>query len=259
MDYTALVLKKEDTVGIITINRPSALNALNTQVLLELEAAVLEMGNDRTIRVVLITGEGRAFVAGADIKEIKDLDLIAFRRFIATGQRVFYCIDRLEKPVIAVVNGLALGGGCELALACDFCLASEKAQFGFPEVKLGIFPGFGGTQRATRFLGRGMASEMTFTGDPVPAQEALRIGLVNHVYPAEALMGEAMKMARAIAERGPIGVARAKTSIKMAGDSTMEAGLAFEREAIVLSFGTEDRKEGMNAFLEKRKPVFSGN
>ncbi len=251
-------ITKNNGVATITMNRPKALNALNSNVLGELDIAVNELGQEDDIRVILITGAGKSFVAGADIKEMKELDLIEFRKFIAKGQKAFYAIDLCEKPVIAVINGFALGGGCELALACDFRVASEKAKFGFPEVNLGLFPGFGGTQRAPRFIGRGMASELTFTGAMIDAAEALRIGLVNHVYPADELMNEAMKIANLIASKAPIAVARSKTAIKMAGDTTLEAGLAFERESMALIFPTKDRAEGMDAFVEKRKAEFKG-
>lgn len=256
--FADIKLTKKDNVAIITMNRPKALNALNRNVLTELEAAITGLGADDDVRVVLITGAGKSFVAGADIKEMKDLDLIDFRKFIALGQKAFYAIDLLEKPVIAVINGFALGGGCELALACDFRVASEKAKFGFPEVNLGLFPGFGGTQRAPRFIGRGMASELTFTGQMIDAAEALRIGLVNHVYPGDEIMDQAMKIANTIASKAPLAVARSKTAIKMAGDTTLEAGLAFERESMALVFSTKDSAEGMDAFVEKRKAVFTG-
>ncbi|MBI5843233.1 MAG: enoyl-CoA hydratase/isomerase family protein [Deltaproteobacteria bacterium] len=256
--YQDIKVEIADGVAKITIDRPSAMNALNTNVLAELADAALCLGADPAVRVIVVTGAGKAFVAGADIKEMKDMDLVSFRSFVAGGQRALYVIETVEKPVIAAINGFALGGGCELALACDFRVASEKAKFGFPEVGLGIFPGFGGTQRAPRFFGKGMAAELIYTGAMIDAAEALRIGLVNHVYPAESLMDEAMKIAKTIAAQGPLAVQRAKTAVKMAGDTTMEAGLAFEREAMVVTFATKDRFEGMSAFVEKRKPVFKG-
>jgi len=257
-DYENLKVSVSDFIATITVNRPQAMNALNSQVLAELADAARALGADERVRVIVLTGEGKAFVAGADIKEMKDMDMISFRRFVAAGQNALYVLDTLEKPVIAAINGFALGGGCELALACDFRVASSKAKFGFPEVGLGIFPGFGGTQRAPRFLGRGMASELIFTGAMIDAAEALRIGLVNHVYAPESLMEETLKIAASIAKQGPIAVARAKTAVKMAGDTTMEAGLAFEREAMVVTFATKDRYEGMSAFVEKRKAEFNG-
>lgn len=258
-DYENILVSKLNRVATITINRPKAMNALNTEVLNELAHAATKLGADREVHVIIITGSGdKAFVAGADIKEMKDLDMVAFRKFVANGQNALYVLDTLEKPIIAQVNGFALGGGCELALACDFRVASDNARFGFPEVGLGIFPGFGGTQRAPRFIGRGMASELIFMGGMIKADEALRIGLVNHVFPAEKLAEETMKIAETIARQAPLAVARAKTAVKMAGDTTMEAGLAFEREAMVVTFATKDRLEGMTAFVEKRKPDFKG-
>lgn len=254
--YQELLITRQGNVALVTINREKAMNALNTAVLSELTAAAKELAADDEVRVIVITGAGRAFVAGADIKEMKDMDLISFRKFVALGQNAMYTLETIEKPVIAAINGFALGGGCELALACDFRLCSDKAKFGFPEVGLGIFPGFGGTQRAPRFIGKGMAAELIYTGAMIDAAEALRIGLVNHVYPAESMMESAMNMATLIAKQGPIAVYRAKTAVKMAGDTTMEAGMSFEREAMALTFATDDRLEGMTAFVEKRKPDF---
>ncbi|MEW5734875.1 MAG: enoyl-CoA hydratase-related protein [Thermodesulfobacteriota bacterium] len=256
MAYQELIITRQDHVAVVTINREKAMNALNSAVLTELTAAAKELAADPEVRVILITGAGRAFVAGADIKEMKDMDLISFRSFVARGQNAMYTIETIEKPVIAAINGFALGGGCELALACDFRIASDKAKFGFPEVGLGIFPGFGGTQRAPRFIGKGMAAELIYTGAMIDAAEALRIGLVNHVYPADTMMDQALALCQTIAKQGPIAVYRAKTAVKIAGDTTMEAGLAFEREAMVVTFATDDRLEGMTAFVEKRKPDF---
>lgn len=257
-DYQDLEVTVADYIATITMNRPQAMNALNSNVVAELEAAVTELGANDDVRVIVITGAGKAFVAGADIKQMNSLELQDFRTFIANGQKAMYAIDLCEKPVIAAINGFALGGGCELALACDFRVASEKAKFGFPEVNLGLFPGFGGTQRAPRFIGRGYASEMTFTGEMIDAAEALRVGLVNHVYPADELMESVMKIAKTIASKAPIAVARSKTAIKMAGDTTLEAGLAFERESMSMVFPTKDRAEGMDAFINKRKAEFKG-
>jgi enoyl-CoA hydratase len=240
------------------MNRPAAMNALNDKVLRELKEAVAQVRDDPSVRVVIITGEGPAFVAGADIRAMMTKNLIEIRAFTRFGQGVMNDIERLEKPVIAAINGFALGGGFELALACDIRLASTEARMGFPEVGLGIFPGFGGTQRLPRLIGKGRACELILTGDQIGAEEAARIGLVNRVVSPQQLMAEAQQLAKRIARQGPIAVARAKTAINQALQTDLDAGLAFELEAVTLTFGTEDQKEGMTAFLERRRPEFKG-
>jgi enoyl-CoA hydratase len=252
-------LEEEDGLAIVYIDRPEALNALNTDVLRELRDALREVESRDDLRVLILTGAGdRAFVAGADIKEMLPMEPMDTRKFASLGHEVTGLLERMEKPVIAAINGYALGGGCELALACDIRIASEKAKIGLPEVGLGIFPGFGGTQRLTRLIGRGRASELIFTGDPVDAATAERIGLVNRVVPPERLMEEAKGLARRIMERGPLALKLSKAAIHHSQETSLSSGLAFEREAFSLIFSTEDKKEGMKAFTEKRKPAFRG-
>jgi enoyl-CoA hydratase/3-hydroxyacyl-CoA dehydrogenase len=251
-------LEVKGGIATITMNRPEAMNALNEKVLRELKQAVAQVRDDPAVRVVIITGEGPAFVAGADIRAMLTRNLIEIREFTSFGHGVLKDIERLEKPVIAAINGFALGGGLELALACDIRLASTEARMGFPEVGLGIFPGFGGTQRTTRLVGKGRACELIFTGDQISAEEAASVGLVNRVVPPQQLMAEARRLAQRIARQGPVAVGRAKAAINQAMQTGLDDGLAFELEAVTLTFGTEDQKEGMTAFLERRKPEFKG-
>jgi enoyl-CoA hydratase/3-hydroxyacyl-CoA dehydrogenase len=251
-------LAVRDSIATITMNRPEAMNALNDKVLRELKEAITQVRGDPAVRVVIITGEGPAFVAGADIRGMMAKNQIEIREFTRFGHGVLKDIESLEKPVIAAINGFALGGGLELALACDIRLASTEARMGFPEVGLGIFPGLGGTQRTTRLVGKGRACELVFTGDQIGAEEAASIGLVNRVVPPQQLMAEAQRLAERIARQGPVAVARAKAAINQAWQTGLDAGLAFELEAVTLTFGTEDQEEGMIAFLERRKPEFKG-
>jgi enoyl-CoA hydratase/3-hydroxyacyl-CoA dehydrogenase len=252
-------LEVEGHIAIITINRPQAMNALNTKVWAELKEAVAQVREDKAVRVVLITGAGNAFVAGADILEMQAKNLVEIREFTYFGQSVLKDIETMEKPVIAVINGFALGGGLELALACDIRLASSEARMGFPEVGLGIFPGVGGTQRSTRLIGKGRACELIFTGDMISAEEAERIGLVNRVVSPKELMETARAMAERIASRAPLAVGRAKTAINKTLEANLDAGLAFEVESVCLLFNTEDKEEGMAAFAERRRPEFKGS
>ncbi|MFQ6000089.1 MAG: enoyl-CoA hydratase-related protein [Anaerolineae bacterium] len=251
-------LEIDGPIAIITMNRPEAMNALNGKVLAELKEAIAEVKGNEALRAVIITGEGNAFVAGADILEMKAKSLVEIRRFTYFGQSVLKGIEEMEKPVIAAINGFALGGGMELALACDIRLASREAKLGLPEVGLGIFPGMGGTQRLPRLIGRGRASELIFTGDMIGAEEAERIGLVNRVLSPQDLMKEARELAMKIASRAPIAVGRAKAAINKAMQTDLDTGLAYEIEAVSLTFGTEDKEEGMTAFIEGRKPEFKG-
>ena len=256
MDFENLIFKREGNIGILSINTPKALNALNTQVLCELDKAIDMIENDEDIHILIITGEGRAFVAGADIAEMKEMNSKEARQFAKNGLGVFRKIELMEKPVIAAVNGFALGGGCELSMCCDIRIASEKAKFGQPEVGLGIIPGFAGTQRLARLVGMGRAKELIFTSDMIDANEAYRIGLVNKVVPQDELMNEAIALANKILSKGQIAVRFAKTSINRGMETDIETGMAIERDLFGLCFATEDQKEGMGAFLEKRSPNY---
>jgi len=251
-------LEVDGSIAIIIMNRPQAMNALNTKVWAELKEAIAKVQADKAVRVVLITGAGNAFIAGADIREMQAKNLVEIREFTYFGQSVLKDIETMEKPVIAVINGFALGGGLELALACDIRLASSEARMGFPEVGLGIFPGVGGTQRSARLIGKGKACELIFTGDMISAEEAERIGLVNRVVPSKELMKTARTMAEKIASRAPLAVGRAKTAINKTQETNLDTGLAFEVESVSLLFDTEDKEEGMAAFVERRKPEFKG-
>jgi len=256
MEFKSLILKKENKVCVLSINRPNALNALNTETLQELNAAIDLIERDEEVYVVLITGEGKAFVAGADILEMKEKNAEESRKFAKLGLETFRKIELLEKPVIAAVNGFALGGGCELAMSCDIRIAGEKAKFGQPEVGLGITPGFAGTQRLPRLVGPAKAKELIFTADMINAVEAEKIGLVNKVVPQEELMSEAMKLASKIASKGQIAVKYAKSAINRGIETDIETGMEIERDLFGLCFATEDQKEGMTAFIQKRAAEF---
>ncbi|HNX92566.1 MAG TPA: short-chain-enoyl-CoA hydratase [Syntrophomonas sp.] len=258
--YRNIILEEEIDLAILTINRPQAMNALNYDTLQEIKAAVLQISADNHIKALIITGTGeKAFVAGADIAYMENLTAIQGREFGALGQSVFSAVENLAIPVIAAVNGFALGGGCELAMACDIRLASEKARFGQPEVGLGITPGFGGTQRLARLIGAGPAKELIFTGMNIDAAEAYRIGLVNHVYPADSLMDEARKLAQKMISNAPVAVSLCKTAINKGLQTDIDTAMAIEADVFGLCFSTRDQKEGMNAFLNKRKAAFKGN
>nr|VFK78529.1 MAG: enoyl-CoA hydratase [Candidatus Kentron sp. SD] len=258
MSYENILLEKpEEGIYLIKINRPKVLNALNAKTVSELESAIGEIGADKDARVLLITGAGeKSFVAGGDIAEMQGLDAMQAKAFGQQGLRVLRGLEQLSVPVIAVINGFCLGGGNELAMACDWMLASDKALFGQPEVSLGVTPGFGGTQRLTRRVGTAMALEMITTGRNVKADEAKDIGLVNHVYPAEELMEKAMKMAKSIAGKGPVSVKLSKEAIQRGQHMDLDSAGVFESEIFGLCFATKDQKEGMTAFVEKRKAAF---
>ena len=243
----------QGAVAILTINRPEALNALNSQVLSDLDEAITKVEADDSVHAVILTGAGRSFVAGADIGEMKGFSARDGKKFGVHGGGVFLRLENLSKPVIAAVNGFALGGGCELAMSCDIRLASEKAKFGQPEVGLGITPGFGGTQRLPRIVGISKAMELILTAKVINAAEAERIGLVSAVYPPEELMDKAIELANAICANAPIAVAESKRCIRMGMQTDIATGSAFEAEAFGVTCGTEDKDEGMGAFLEKRQ------
>ena len=248
----------QDRIAVVTIDRQEALNALNGDVLDDLECAFYGLRCGGEADVVVLTGAGRAFVAGADIGLMKGMSALEARAFAEKGQRVLDAIESMPQPVIAAVNGFALGGGTELAMACDVRIASEKAKFGQPEVGLGVTPGFGGTQRLPRLVGRGDAKMLIYTGDVIGADEAHRIGLVQKVVPPEQLMETATALARSIASKGQVAVRLSKTMIDRGMDVDLRAGLGIETEGFALCFATEDQKEGMDAFLGKRKPAFKG-
>lgn len=258
MDYRKLIVERQGRIGVVRINHPEALNALDTLVLRELGQAFDAFAADAGIDVVVLTGEGRAFVAGADIAEMSAMTAAEGKAFGRLGADVFRKIELLPQPVIAAVNGFALGGGCELAMACDIRIASAKAKFGQPEVGLGITPGFSGTQRLPRLVGLGKAKELIYTAAVIPADEALRIGLVNKVVAPEALMDEALALAATIASKARLAVRYAKEAINRGIETDIETGIAVEASLFGLCFATADQKEGMAAFLQKRKPDFTG-
>lgn len=246
----------ENNIGLLTICREEALNALNSDVLSELDAAIDVVAADKSVLALIITGAGRSFVAGADIGEQSVLDAESGLLWGQKGSQIMMKIETLPMPTIAAVNGFALGGGCELALACDLIIANEKAKFGQPEVSLGITPGFSGTQRLTRRVGIGKARELIFTGKMIKAQEAKEIGLVNEVTSVEELMDQAMDMAASIVKNAPAAVRYSKKAINQGAETDINTGIKIENALFALCFGTKDQKEGMQAFLDKRKPEF---
>ena len=257
-DYKNLLVEKKDAAIVLTINREKAMNALNRETVGELHNFISSHWNDNSFSVLIITGAGKAFVAGADIAELKELDVQGGIELSARGNWLFKSIQNFPKPVIAAVNGFALGGGCELAMACDIRLASEKAKFGQPEVNLGIIPGYGGTQRLSRLVGRGKAMQLILTGDMIPAAEAHRIGLVDEVYPPEELLNKAIEMANTIASKGPLAIRMAKECINRGLDMPLSNALDLEKVNFGAVCGSLDKTEGCAAFLEKRKAEFKG-
>lgn len=260
MNYSSLLIEVADACAVVTINRPEALNALNAVVLEELAAAFAELEANDAVACVILTGSGsKAFVAGADITAMQTLDAVAARQFSRLGQALLNQIETFPRPVIAAVNGFALGGGCELAMACDIRIAAENARFGQPEVNLGVIPGWGGTQRLARLVGRGRAKELLFTGDMIDAREAWRIGLVNQVVAADSLLAEVRGMAAKIAGKGPVAVHLVKEAVDSGLEMDLDRAGRFETNLFGLCFATTDQKEGMQAFLDKRPAKFTGH
>ena len=258
-DYQYLILEKKDGVATLTLNRPDKMNALNEAVILELQKAFESLGEDESIRGIIFTGAGeKAFIAGADIGELAELDSVTARDRARAGQRLTRTMETLGKPILAAINGFALGGRCELAMAYTFRIASDNARLGQPEVKLGVIAGFGGTQRLTRLVGRGRAQELLLIGDPVSAEEAYRIGLVNRVVSREDLLPEANKLVRKILSVGPVAVRFTLDSVDRGCDIPLEEALEMEADLFGLCFSTQDMREGTKAFLEKRKATFEG-
>jgi len=259
MNYENLLVQIENGVAIVTLNRPKAMNALNEQTLLELQGVFIDFAENNSVQAIIITGSGeKAFVAGADIAAMQPLTALEARKFAKLGHQVMRAIEGCPKPVIAAVNGFALGGGCELALGCDIRIVAENAKLGQPEVNLGVIPGFGGTQRLARLIGKGRAMELIFTGDMIDATEAYRIGLANKVVPLDQLLDATKKMASTIINKGPHAVRLAKEAIHNGLELDLDRANQYEAELFGLCFATVDQKEGMLAFLEKRQAEFKG-
>lgn len=256
MGYENVVFEKHGHIATMAFNRPDVLNALNSDVIKEVDSVLDEVIENEDIYVLVITGYGKAFVAGADIAEMSSMTPVEARRFAELGLNTFRRLELMEKPVIAAINGFALGGGCELSISCDIRIASEKAKFGQPEVGLGITPGFGGTQRLSRLVGVAKAKELIFTGNMINAAEAEKIGLVNKVVPHEELMVEALTLAEKIAGNAQKAVAYSKSAINRGSETDIETGMVVEKDLFGLCFSTEDQKEGMSAFIGKRKAEF---
>jgi enoyl-CoA hydratase len=259
MSFANLLLDHDGDIAIVTVNRPKVLNALDRETMGELRQVALDLRHDDGVKSVVVTGAGdKAFVAGADIAELARLDPMSARAYVASGQHVLELFENLGKPVIAAVNGFALGGGCELAMACTLRMAADTARFGQPEVKLGLIPGYAGTQRLARLVGKGRALDLLLTGRTVDAAEALAMGLVNRVVPPASLMSEAKALARAITANGPVAVRLAIEAVNRGLDLPLADAAALEAALFGLSLATADAREGTAAFLEKRKPAFTG-
>ena len=257
MEYKNILYEVKNRIAFVTVNRPDKLNALNDATLEELKDCFTSIKKDDSVNVTIVTGAGeKAFVAGADISELNKLNVVSGKFFSEKGQEVFNLIEKLGKPVIAAVNGFALGGGCELALACHIRIASDKAKFGQPEVNLGVIPGYGGTQRLTRLINSGYAAELILTGDMVDANEALRIGLVNKIFSSSELINKTIEIAEKISSKGQVAIQMALRSIVSCDELSESEGQNLESSLFALSCGTQDFKEGTSAFLEKRKPNF---
>lgn len=257
MEYKTILYEKKDRVGTITLNRPKSMNSLSSELLRELDHVLTEIDRDDDVKVVILTGSEKFFAAGADITEIGEIKTpLDAHRFLKMAQAVFNHIEDLEKPVIAAISGLALGGGCELTLACDLRIAADNTTFGQPEIKIGVIPGAGGTQRLPRIVGITKAKELLYTGDFMDAQEAYRIGLLNKVVPAASLMEETRKMALKIARQPGVALKATKLAVNGGLNMDIKSAMAYEARCFEILFSTEDQKEGMKAFIEKRKPAF---
>jgi len=258
MTYKNIIVEKKDAIGIIKITRPKALNALNKDTIKELSQGIHELEEDESIKVAILTGDGKAFIAGADIKQMANMTPLEAKEFAEMGHNVIMKIEQSRLPFIAAVNGFALGGGCEFMMACDLCIASTSAKIGQPEITLGIHPGFGGTQRLPRLVGRNKAKELLLTGRNIDANEAFRIGLVNMVVEDDKLIEEVIKLARDIANKSSVQTAFIKSLVNKGTDIDINTACSLEIAYFSSGFSTHDQKEGMKAFLEKRKPVFKG-
>lgn len=259
MSYETIIYEVEEDIAVIRFNRPKVLNAINPTVVAEVKDALEKIAADKSIKVLILTGEGdKAFVAGADIASMKDYTPLEGKFFSRQGQELLFQLEALPIPVIACVNGFALGGGTEISMACDFIYAADSAKFGQPEINLGIIPGFGGTQRLSRLVGKSMAKELCMTGVMISAQEAKDIGLVNKVFSKESLWEKTMKVAKVLASKGKVSIRAVKESIERGCDQDLRTGCYIESDAFGICFASEDGKEGMGAFLEKRKAEFKG-
>ena len=260
MSFKNILLDQpEPGIYVLTINRPESYNALNGPTIKDIDGAISIIEADKDARALILTGAGeKAFVAGADIKAMQNLNGIEAQRFSDQGMKTFRKLELLDIPVIAAVNGFCLGGGCELAMSCDWMIAADTAQFGQPEVSLGVTPGLGGSQRLTRVVGRARAMELIMTGNTIKAEQALSWGLINHIYPADQLMDEALKLGRTIAKKGPLAIKLSKQLVQRGQDMDLDTACMMETQAFGLSFSTADQKEGMKAFIEKRKAEFKG-
>ena len=259
MNYKNIIVKEKEGIATITINRPDALNALNKETLLELSSAIDTLENNKKIKVAILTGSGdKAFIAGADIKQMKDLTPLEAKEFSEVGHNLLFKIEKSHLPFIAAVNGYALGGGCEVMMACDIIIAADNALIGQPEINLGISPGFGGTQRLPRLVGKTKAKEMLLTGNNLSAEEAKNIGLVNNVVESDKLIEHVEKLASKIASKSSVQTAFIKELVNKGADIDLPNACALEISYFSSSFSTHDQKEGMNAFVEKRKPAFKG-
>jgi len=260
MAFENILLEQIETgLYLLTINRPESYNALNDPTIQDIDSAITVISEDPDARALILTGAGeKAFVAGADIKAMQNLNGIEAQRFSDHGMKTFRKFELLDIPVIGAINGFCLGGGCELAMSCDWMIAADTAQFGQPEVNLGVTPGLGGSQRLTRLIGRARAMEMIMTGNTINAEQALSWGLINHIYPADQLMDEAIQLGRTIAKKGPLAIKLSKQLIQRGQDLDLDNACMMETQAFGLSFSTADQTEGMTAFIEKRKADFKG-